>query len=248
VIEAVGLTRRFGTVTAVDRVDLSVAPGEIVGFLGPNGAGKTTTIKMLVGLLRPSSGTARIAGHDVWREPLAAKALLGYVPDEPHLPEHLTAREVLAYAAGLHGMRPAPARERAEALMARFDLADRLDDVVDGFSHGMRQKVALAAALLPGPRALFLDEPTVGLDPRSARTIKDVLRALAAGGAAVLFSTHILEIAEAMCDRVAIIDRGRLIAAGTLAELQAAADVAGTLEDVFLRLTAAAEASEIALT
>ena len=237
-IEATGLTRRFGDLVAVRGIDLAVAPGEIVGFLGPNGAGKTTAIKMLVGLLRPTAGTARIGGHDVWAEPIAAKALLGYVPDEPHLPEHLTAREVLEYVAGLYGMDARTARGRALELLARFDLGDRIDDLVDGFSHGMRQKVALSAALLPGPRAVFLDEPTVGLDPRSARTIKDVLRELAQAGAAVLFSTHILEIAQTMCDRVAIIDNGHLVAVGTLAELRAKADVAGSLEDVFLRLTA----------
>ena len=236
-IEAEGLTRRFGDLVAVDGISLAVAPGETLGFLGPNGAGKTTTMKMLVGLLRPSAGAARIGGHDVWTAPRAAKALLGYVPDVPSLPEHLTAREILAYVAGLYRVERVEAAARGAALLARFGLTERADDVVDGFSHGMRQKVALAAALLPRPRALFLDEPTVGLDPRSARTIKDVLRDLAADGAAVMLSTHILEIAEALCDRVAIVDEGRLVALGTVSELRERADLSGSLEEVFLRLT-----------
>ncbi|HWQ15541.1 MAG TPA: ABC transporter ATP-binding protein [Roseiflexaceae bacterium] len=244
-IEAVGLEKRYGDTHAVKGVDLAVRPGEIFGFLGPNGAGKTTTIKMLVGLLRPSAGVARIGGHDIQREPLAAKRLVGYVPDQPYLPEKLTAREFLTFIAGLYQLDRAEARRRGEELLRLFDLQARGDELIGGFSHGMRQKLALAGALLHNPRAFVLDEPTVGLDPRSARLIKDILRQVAARGTAVLMSTHILEIAERMCDRVAIISGGRVIATGTLDELRAGR-AAESLEDIFLELTGGAEEAAIA--
>jgi ABC-2 type transport system ATP-binding protein len=196
------------TVEAVKGVSFDVRRGEIFGFLGPNGAGKTTTIKMLIGLLRPSAGVARIGGYDIQRDPIAAKSLIGYVPDQPYLPEKLTAREFLEFIAGLYQLDRDTARRRGEELLKLFDLSERGDDLVGGFSHGMRQKTALAGALLHNPQAFFLDEPTVGLDPRSARLIKDILREVSERGTAVFMSTHILEIAERMCDRVAIIDRG----------------------------------------
>jgi ABC-2 type transport system ATP-binding protein len=243
-IEAVGLHKAYGKKIAVHQVDLAIAPGEIVGFLGPNGAGKTTTIKMLIGLLRPTSGVARIGGHDIQREPLQAKALFGYVPDQPALPDKLSAREYLDLMAGLYQLDRAAARARANELLALFGLTERANDLLGGFSHGMRQKAALTGALLHHPRAFFLDEPTVGLDPRSARLIKDLLRDLADRGTAVLMSTHILEIAERMCDRVIIINRGAIIAAGTLDELRAGGDA--SLEDIFLSLTASDEAAALA--
>ena len=236
-IRAEQLTRRFGGLVAVDHVDFSVEPGQIYGFLGPNGAGKTTSIKMLVGLLRPSSGHALIGGHNIVTEPLDAKALIGYVPDQPSLPEKLTGREFLEYVAGLHRLEPRSARKRGQELFELFDLAERERDLIAGYSHGMRQKAALAGALLPGPKAIFLDEPTVGLDPRSARRIKDVLRGLADGGAAILMSTHILEIAEAMCDSVGIISNGKLIASDRVEDLRARPELSGSLEDIFLQLT-----------
>jgi len=235
-IEAVALQKRYGDTLAVAGVDLAVYPREIVGFLGPNGAGKTTTIKMLIGLLRPTAGAARIGGHDIQREPLRAKALLGYVPDQPALPEKLTGREFLDFVAGLYQLDRGVARQRGEELLRLFGLHERADELVGGFSHGMRQKVALAGALLHRPRAFFLDEPTVGLDPRSARLIKELLRAEAARGTAVLLTTHILEIAERLCDRVAIISGGRIIAAGTLDELRAG-QAGVSLEEIFLQLT-----------
>jgi ABC-2 type transport system ATP-binding protein len=244
-IEALGLEKRYGDTYAVKGVDLAVYPGEIFGFLGPNGAGKTTTIKMLVGLLRPSAGTARIGGHDIQREPIAAKRLIGYVPDQPHLPEKLTAREFLSFIAGLYQLDASDARRRGEELLRLFDLHERGDDLVGGFSHGMRQKTALAGALLHNPRAFFLDEPTVGLDPRSARLIKDILRTQSSRGTAVLMSTHILEIAERMCDRVAIISGGRVIATGTVDELRAGR-TGESLEDIFLELTGGAEEAAVA--
>lgn len=243
-IEAVGLQKRYGDTFAVKGVDLAVYPGEIVGFLGPNGAGKTTTIKMLIGLLRPTAGTARINGFDIQREPLKAKALIGYVPDQPYLPEKLTAREYIRFMAGLYQVEPRVAEQRGEELLRIFGLEERGDELLGGYSHGMRQKAALTGALLHNPRAFFLDEPTVGLDPRSARLIKDILRNVAARGTSIFMSTHILEIAERMCDRVFIIANGAIIAAGTLEELRAGGD--GSLEDIFLALTGGAEDTAIA--
>lgn len=243
-IEAIGLRKQYGETVAVTGVDFAVYPGEIVGFLGPNGAGKTTTIKMLIGLLRPSAGTARIGGFDIQREPLRAKALLGYVPDQPYLPEKLTAREYIRFMGGLYQVDPQVARQRGEELLRLFGLADRADELLGGYSHGMRQKAALTGALLHSPRAFFLDEPTVGLDPRSARLIKDILREIAGRGTSVFMSTHILEIAERMCDRVFIINRGAIIAAGTLDELRAGGDA--SLEDIFLSLTGGSEDAAIA--
>ena len=244
-IEALGLQKNYGDTQAVKGVDLRVYPGEIFGFLGPNGAGKTTTIKMLIGLLRPTVGVARIGGYDVQSQPLQAKALIGYAPDQSYLPEKLTAREYLQFVAGLYRLAPDEAQRRGEELLRLFDLDDRGDEYVGGYSHGMRQKAALAGALLHNPQAFFLDEPTVGLDPRSARLIKDILREVAGRGTAVFLTTHILEIAERMCDRVAIINDGRVIAAGTVDELRAG-QTGASLEDVFMRLTGGAEEAEIA--
>ena len=244
-IEAAALRKSYGETEAVKGIDLLVRPGEIFGFLGPNGAGKTTTIKMLVGLLRPSSGVARIGGHDIQREPIAAKSLIGYVPDQPYLPEKLTAREFLTFIAGLYQLDRATARRRGEELLRLFDLDERGDELVGGYSHGMRQKTALAGALLHNPQAFFLDEPTVGLDPRSARLIKDILREVAGRSTAVFMSTHILEIAERMCDRVAIISEGSVIATGTMDELRAGR-AGESLEDIFLELTGGSEEAEIA--
>lgn len=244
IIEAQGLQKRYGDTQAVRGVDLSIYPGEIVGFLGPNGAGKTTTIKMLVGLLRPSAGIARIGGFDIQQQPLQAKALLGYVPDQPYLPEKLTAREFLQFLAGLHQLDRGVVAQRGDELLRLFGLADRADELLGSYSHGMRQKAALAGALLHNPQAFFLDEPTVGLDPRSARLIKDLLRTIAGRGTAVFMSTHILEIAERMCDRILIINQGSIIAAGTLEALRAGGD--SSLEDIFLALTGGAEEAAIA--
>jgi ABC-2 type transport system ATP-binding protein len=244
-IAARNLRKNFNHIVAVAGVDLDVYGGEIFGFLGPNGAGKTTTIKMLIGLLRPSGGTAYISGHDIQAEPIVAKSLIGYVPDEPHLPEKLTAREFLEFIGGLYRVPNEQIRRRGEELLRLFDLQDHGDELIGGFSHGMRQKTALAGALLHDPCVLFLDEPTVGLDPRSARLIKDILRQLAARGTAVFLTTHILEIAERLCDRVAIIKDGRIIAAGTLDELRQGS-TGQSLEDIFLSLTGGAEYAEIA--
>ncbi len=234
-LEIRGLTHRYGPLVAVDSLDLTVRPGEILGFLGPNGAGKTTTLRAAAGLLRPEAGDIRIAGAALDREPLAARARLGFVPDQPALYERLTGFEFLEFVAALYRV-PAPAAEaRARALVERFDLAADAGRTVEGYSHGMRQKLSIAAALLHDPPLLMLDEPMVGLDPRAARALKDLLRERAARGCGVLVSTHGLDVAEHLCDRVLILDRGRRRAEGSLAELRGGRDA--TLEDLFLELT-----------
>ncbi len=237
-LAAAGLTKRYGPLTAVDHLDLSVGPGELFGFLGPNGAGKTTTIKMLVGLLRPTAGTASVAGFDLAQEPEAAKSRIGYVPDAAFLYEKLTAREFLEFSADLYQVPPESRKQRIETFLQLFQLRDRASDLLAGYSRGMRQKVALAAALLHDPQVLFLDEPTVGLDPRSARQMKNILLDFCREGKTVFLSTHILEIAERMCTRIGIIDHGKLIAVGTLEELRRMVSADGqSLEHVFLQLT-----------
>ncbi len=245
-IELQHLVKRYGDKTAVGDVTLEVHAGEIFGFLGPNGAGKTTTIRVIVGLLQPTSGTVRVGGYDVQAQPLQAKAICGYVPDQPNLYAKLTARELLRFVGDLYGVKRTQVAHRIEELLRLFDLTAAGDDPIDSYSHGMKQKTALAAALMHDPRVLVLDEPTVGLDPKSARLFKDILRQMADRGAAVFLSTHILEIAEHMCDRIGIIDRGRLIAVGTMEELRALGKGERSLEDIFLSLTGGAEYAEIA--
>ena len=234
-----GLTKTFGDRMAVDGMSLEVAPGELFGFLGPNGAGKTTTIRLLTGLLRPTSGSAELCGHDVVAAPLRARAVTGYVPDQPALYEKLTGREMLDLAADLHGVPGATRAARIEPLLAALGLEEHADRLVQSFSRGMRQKLTLAAALLHDPRVLLLDEPTVGLDPAGARQLKDVVRGLCAEGRTVFLSTHVLEVAELLCDRVGVVDRGRLVAVETPAALRRALG-AQTLEEAFLRLTGSA--------
>ncbi len=236
-----GVTRRFGAVTAVQDLSLAVPRGTLFGFLGPNGAGKTTTIRLLVGLLRPDVGRVAVAGADMVREPLRAKARVGYVPDEPSVYGKLTLPEFLLFSASLYGRRGPDVSRRATALTERLGLAGRERELLEGFSRGMRQKASLAAALLHEPEILVLDEPTVGLDPRSARLVKDLLREHAARGGTVFMSTHILEIAERICDRVGVIHRGRLIAEGSVEDVRrgVTADTGASLEEVFLELTAA---------
>ena len=246
-IQTRNLMKRYGDKLAVDNVNFDVYGGEVFGFLGPNGAGKTTTIKMIVGLLLPTSGTIKVAGYDVQGQSMLAKAASGYVPDTPNLYAKLTGRELLRFVGDLYNLDRAQAARRIDELLRMFELVNAADDTVDSYSHGMQQKASLAAALMHDPRVLVLDEPTVGLDPKSARLIKDILRQLADRGAAVMLSTHILEIAERMCDRIGIINRGKLIAVGTMDELRAA-DTTGqtSLEDIFLDLTGGAEETGIA--
>jgi ABC-2 type transport system ATP-binding protein len=246
-IETRDLVKRYGDKVAVDHVGFDVHAGEVFGFLGPNGAGKTTTLKMIVGLLQPTAGSVHVAGHDVQARPLQAKACCGYVPDTPNLYAKLSGRELLRFVGGLYNLERDRVARRIDELLRMFDLASAADDTIDSYSHGMQQKTSLAAALMHDPRVLVLDEPTVGLDPKSARLIKDILRQLADRGAAVMLSTHILEIAERMCDRIGIIDKGRLIASGTMDELRTLGKTGqASLEDIFLGLTGGAEAAEIA--
>jgi ABC-2 type transport system ATP-binding protein len=240
------LVKKFGDKLAVNDVSLEVNGGEIFGFLGPNGAGKTTTIKMIVGLLQPSSGSIRVGGNDVQTQAQLAKAITGYVPDTPNLYPKLTGRELLRFIGDLYGIDKKSVERRIEELLRLFDLTQAGDDTIDSYSHGMQQKTALAGALVHDPRVLVLDEPTVGLDPKSARLIKDILRQMAERGAAVFLSTHIMEIAERMCDRIGIIHQGQLVAVGTFDELRSAGSGDSSLEDIFLNLTGGAEDAEIA--
>jgi len=245
-IRAIGLTKLYGQLTAVDELNLEVPAGELFGFLGPNGAGKTTTIKMFTGLLRPTRGEAYIGEYNIGTHPVEAKRICGYVPDNPFLYERLTGREFLSFMSDLYGVNSHRKEQRIDSLIRLFELEEKAEELIQGYSRGMRQKVALAGVLIHEPKALFLDEPTVGLDPKSARRMKDILRELCNRGTAVFVSTHILEIAERMCDRVGIIDKGRLIAVGTMEDLRAsAASEAKSLEDIFLELTGGAEYEDL---
>jgi len=230
--------KRFGTKTAVDGLQLEVRPGELFAFLGPNGAGKTTTIKMTVGLLRPTSGRVLVGGEDVARHPREAAAQIGYVPDRPFLYDKLSGRELLRFAAEMRGLDRHTTSERIARVCEAFDLAEFLDDLTEGYSHGMKQRVVFASALLHEPRVLIVDEPMVGLDPRSMRMVKDLLREKAAAGATVLMSTHTLSVAEEIADRIGVIDRGRMLFLGTLDDLkQQVAAEHTSLEGLYLELT-----------
>ncbi len=230
------LTHRYGDLLAVDGLSLEVGPGEIVGFLGPNGAGKTTTLRVCAGLLAPDAGRVVIAGAVLDDQPLAARARLGLVPDEPFLYERLTPGEFLEFVAALYDVPPALAASRADELIERFELSAVEGELLETCSRGMRQKVSIAAALLHDPPLVLLDEPLTGLDPHAVRALKDLLRGRAARGLGMLVSTHLLEVAERLCDRVVIIHRGRKRAEGTPAALLEGRSGA-TLEDVFLALT-----------
>ncbi|HUE77525.1 MAG TPA: ABC transporter ATP-binding protein [Longimicrobiales bacterium] len=241
-----GLTKRYGKFTAVRPLDLEVRPGELFGFLGPNGAGKTTTIRMVTGVLRPSGGRVLIGGHDVAREPERAKRLLGYIPDRPFLYEKLTGAEFLRFVSGLWGQEGPPVRQRADELLELFELTAWKDTLVESYSHGMRQKLLISSALVHGPRLIVVDEPMVGLDPKAARMIKDLLRTFARQGGTVFLSTHTLEVAEALCDRIAIIQDGAIRAMGTMDELRAEAEAgAAGLEEIFLKLTGGEDVAEL---
>jgi ABC-2 type transport system ATP-binding protein len=242
-LEIRGLTRRYGALVAVDRLSLTLRPGEILGFLGPNGAGKTTTLRACAGLLRPDAGDVVVAGHSLRDQPMRARAALGFVPDRPFLYERLSAREFLDLIGALYDVPAATAAARADALLARLELDTVADDLIETYSLGMRQKVSLAAAVLHDPALLMLDEPLVGLDPIGVRAFKDLLREHTARGGGAFVSTHLLEVAERLCDRVAILHRGRLRAEGSLAELRGSQSAA-TLEDVFLELTRSGTAPE----
>ena len=246
-IQTVNLTRYYGSLAAVQDLNLTVEQGELFGFLGPNGAGKTTTIRMIVGLLRPTSGTVSVAGHDVQQESLAVKRSVGYLAQTPVLYDRLTGREFLRFVGGLYGLSDADIDSRAEALLTLLELTGKADQVIESYSGGMRHKIGLCGALLHEPPVLVLDEPLAGLDPYSARRVKDLLRDLCRQGGTVFLSTHVLEIAERVCDRVGILDQGRLVAVGTMEALRAQAQSAAetTLEDLFLQLTGGEAVAEM---
>jgi ABC-2 type transport system ATP-binding protein len=240
------LVKRYGSFTAVDGVSLEVAKGEIHGFLGPNGAGKTTTIRMIAGLLKPTRGQIVIDGHDLAREPEAAKSALGFIPDRPFLYEKLTAGEFLRFHGGLYGLEAEAVQGRLLELLDLFELRPWEGELIESFSHGMKQRLVLCAAFLHRPRAILVDEPMVGLDPRGARLIKEVFRVMSRKGVAILMSTHTLEVAQEMCDRISIIQGGRIIARGTVDELRLlAGGEAELLTPVFLKLTGGGGLQEI---
>ncbi len=235
-----GLTKRYGGFTAVHPLDLHVPAGELFGFLGPNGAGKTTTIRMIVGVLHPTAGRVLIGGHDVFTDAARAKRRLGYIPDRPFLYEKLTGLEFLRFVSGIWGENGAESEGRAARLLELFELSEWRDTLIESYSHGMRQKLLISSALVHAPDVIVVDEPMVGLDPKGARLIKELLRDFAAEGGTVFLSTHTLEVAEALCDRIAILDQGRIRAIGSMDELRAEAAAGGAgLEDVFLKLTGA---------
>ena len=231
------LSKTFGGKAAVDDLTLTVARGEFFCFLGPNGAGKTTTIKLLSGLLRPTSGCALIGGFDIVAQPVEAKRLLGFIPDQPFLYERLTGGELMQFVAGLYGMAGDGLPDRIDGLLDAFEVGDAEGLLIGDLSHGMRQKLAFASTFLHEPQVVVVDEPWVGLDPKSIRNVKTYLRERTRDGLTVFMSTHTLSIAEEVADRIGIIHQGRLLALGTVAEIKALATRPGTLEDVFLELT-----------
>ncbi len=237
-IQLRSLTKRYGRFTAVDSIDLSVTRGEIFGFLGPNGAGKTTTLRMIAGILRPTGGTVHIGGVDIVKDPLRAKAKLGYIPDRPFIYEKLTGAEFLRFVAGLYDQQGPEIDNRARELLALFDLEDWRDEMVESYSHGMRQKLIISSAFVHRPEAIVVDEPMVGLDPKAARILKDLFREYVSRGHTIMMSTHTLEVAESLCDRIAIIQAGTIRAEGTMAELRSQSmDGTERLESIFLKLT-----------
>ena len=245
-IEISGLTKRYGDFTAVDSLDLTVPRGELFGFLGPNGAGKTTTLRMLAGILRPTSGTVRIAGLDVWGDPVAAKSKLGFIPDRPFIYEKLTGVEFIRFVAGLYGQHGDVVERRGRELLALFDLEEWRDELVESYSHGMRQKLIIASAFVHRPEVIVVDEPHVGLDPKSIKILRDLFKEYTRRGHTIMMSTHTLEVAERLCDRIAIIAGGKIRAQGTMDEIRrdmAQADEG--LEQIFLRLTGENAAREL---
>jgi len=232
------LTKRYGRFTAVDKIDLAVPSGELFGFLGPNGAGKTTTFRMIAGILRPTSGTIEVGGIDINQRPLEAKARLGFIPDRPFVYDKLTGAEFLRFAAALYGQQGPAVEHRIDELLELFDLSRWKNELTESYSHGMRQKLIISGALVHRPEVIVVDEPMVGLDPRSARLLKDLFRQFVNRGGTVLMSTHTLEVAETMCDSIAILHGGKIVASGNMSQLQeqTSSEDLG-LEDVFLKLT-----------
>ena len=238
-LKITNLTKSYnkGAVKAVDNINLEVKPGEIFGFLGPNGAGKTTTINMIVGLLKPDEGEILVDDIDVGKESLKAKSVISFVPDNPEIYTKLNGIEYLNFIGDVFEVPSDKRKERIEHYSKMFNINDALDDIVESYSRGMRQKLALTAALISDPSLFILDEPMVGLDPKSSFNLKEVMRKTCDNGGSVFFSTHVMEVAENICDRIAIINKGKIIALGTMEELRAGAKESGTLEKIFLELT-----------
>jgi len=241
------LVKTYGKFKAVDGVSLNVEPGEIHGFLGPNGAGKTTTMRMIAGLLKPTSGRILVNNHDLEREPEAAKGSLGFIPDRPFIYDKLTAGEFLTFHAGLYGLTNGQVGSRVDEMLELFELTQWKNELIESFSHGMKQRLVMSSAFFHRPQAVAVDEPMVGLDPRGARLIKDVFRRMSERGVAILMSTHTLEVAQEMCHRVSIIQKGHIIAQGTVDEVKR---IAGSTTDehltgVFLKLTGGSALQEI---
>lgn len=241
-----GIVKRYGSFTAVNGIDLVVPRGEILGFLGPNGAGKTTSIRMIAGVLQPTAGRIWIGGDDLAANPAGAKSRVGYIPDRPFIYEKLSGGEFLRFVAGLWGKDEKASEQRVEGLLDLFNLAEWRDELVESYSHGMRQKLLITSALIHQPELIVVDEPMVGLDPRSARILKDLLRAYVESGGTVFLSSHTLEVVEVLCDRIAIIREGDLIAQGTMSDLRAEVSSGGAdLEEIFLKVTGNEDMAEV---
>jgi ABC-2 type transport system ATP-binding protein len=236
-IELIDVSKRYGTKVAVTGLNLRLEPGELFAFLGPNGAGKTTTIKMICGLLYPTTGTVRVGGFDLKSQGDQARQLISYLPDVPYLYEKLSGREFLQFIADMYGMPPGRSRDKINEVIALFELAEFVDDLTERYSHGMRQRTVFASALLHDPRILIVDEPTVGLDPASVRKLKNILIERSRAGTTVFLSTHSLDIVQELAGRIGIIHRGQMIGCGSLESLRKQAALDGTLEEVFLKLT-----------
>ncbi len=239
-IKLIHLTKLYRGLRAVDRISLEVKKGTRFGFLGPNGAGKTTTIKMMAGVLKPTEGQIVINGYDLATSPSAVKQCIGFIPDRPFMYEKLTGLEFLHFVAGLYGLDHTPfLKQRIEDLLALFELRHWEDELIESYSHGMKQRLVMCAALVHQPKVLIVDEPMVGLDPKGARLVKDIFRDQAENGTTLFMSTHSLEVAEEVCEEIAIIQAGRIIAHGTAGELRERAGMDGNLEEIFLKLTQA---------
>lgn len=236
-IKLVELTKRYNKIVAVDHINLEVKSGSIMAFLGPNGAGKTTTVRMMAGVLRPTEGRIILSNIDLIKEPSKAKNIIGYIPDRPFLYEKLTGQEFLEFIAGLYKINHVSVRTRIDALLEKFELLEFKNELIESYSHGMKQRLVICSALLHDPDILIIDEPMVGLDPKGAKMVKDMFRRLAKNGKTIFISTHSLDVAEEISDEIAIIDYGKIIATGTMDELRKKAGIDGDLEDIFLRLT-----------
>jgi len=241
-IQISNLSKHYGTLAAVDNLNLQVPEGEIFGFLGPNGAGKTTTIRTMMGILKPTSGRILLGQHDVINEAEKAKAICGFIPDRPFIYEKLSGKEFLEFVGRMHRVETARLERRITDLLEHLALTPWQDELVESYSHGMKQRLVVCAALIHEPRILIVDEPMVGLDPKGARTLKDLFRSLAANGTTVFLSTHSISVAEEICHRIGIIQKGRLIACGAMAEIYRETSASNSnLESVFLELTCEAE-------